>query len=117
MKNICRKYGQNEEVKNMIQKGFQKLLDRGHIKRLEDLTKEQRDKIENSSDAYTIPWDVGFKESSQSTPATPTFDASSKKMLVLSGTNFGDNPTVKVKSYVRRKAYLIRMFVKQILPK
>ena len=78
MKNVCRKYSKNEEVKNMIHMGFQKLLDRGHIIKWEDLTQEQRLNIDNSSDAYCIPWDVGFKETSLSTPARPTFDASSK---------------------------------------
>ena len=62
----------------MIHKGFQKLLDRGHIIKWEDLTQEQRLNIDNSSDAYCIPWDVGFKETSLSTPARPTCNASSK---------------------------------------
>ena len=31
-----------------------------------------------ASASSTIPWDVGFKETSVSTPARPTFDASSK---------------------------------------
>ena len=78
MKNVCRKYGQNKDVTNMIQKGFEKLLDRGHIIRWEDLAEKQRKNIEESCDSYVIPWDVGFKESSLSTPARPTFDASSK---------------------------------------
>ena len=78
MKNVCRKYGKNEDVKKLILKGFNKLIDRGHIVRWEDLTNEQRQHIEGSSDAYCIPWDVGFKETSLSTPARPTFDASSK---------------------------------------
>ena len=42
------------------------------------LSPEQREAIDMAPTTYTIPWDVGFKESSLSTPARPTFDASSK---------------------------------------
>ena len=76
MNNVCRKYNKNPEVRNKIMKGFQKLVDRGHIIAWHDLTPEQRKKIESSNASYCIPWDLGFKETSTSTPARPTFDAS-----------------------------------------
>ena len=42
------------------------------------MTREEKDLIENAIASYTIPWDVGFKVGYLSTPARPTFDASSK---------------------------------------
>ena len=78
LKNVCRKYGKNPDTLAMIVKGFEKLLTRGHIIEWKDLTFQQRNEIEKSQGAYFIPWDVGFKETSLSTPARPTFDASSK---------------------------------------
>ena len=62
----------------MIMKGFQKLIDRKHIIPWDDLTEKQKASIETAPSTYTIPWDVGFKETSVSTPARPTFDASSR---------------------------------------
>ena len=38
--------------------------------------------------SYTIPWDINFKEGSMSTPARPTFDASSK---TSGGCSLNDN--------------------------
>ena len=78
LRNVCRKYSKNPDVHSLIVKGFEKLLNRGHIIEWQDLTSEQRDEIERSQSSYFIPWDVGFKETSLSTPARPTFDASSK---------------------------------------
>ena len=62
----------------IIYKSFQKLIDRGHIIPLSKLTLAQREAIDMAPTSYTIPWDVGFKETSVSAPAHPTFDASSK---------------------------------------
>ena len=83
LQNVCRKYSGSPEVKTMIMKGFQKLIDKGHILRLDQLDEHDR-KMIKSSPNYTIPWDVGFKQESLSTPARPTFDASSKSQGGLS---------------------------------
>ena len=45
-------------------------------------------KLIDSENSYTIPWDVGFKEESLSTPARPVFDASSK---TAGGCSLNDN--------------------------
>ena len=78
LENICKKYGTNTEVSSMIMRGFQKLLDRKHVIPWEDLPNETKERIEHAPSSYFIPWDVGFKETSLSTPARPTFDASSR---------------------------------------
>ena len=83
LQNVCKKYSSDPNVKNMILKGFQKLIDKGHIIMYDDLTKEDK-KLLESSPGYTIPWDVGFKQESVTTPARPTFDASSKSQGGLS---------------------------------
>ena len=49
----------------------------------DQLNEFDRKMIEESPN-YTIPWDVGFKEESVTTPARPTFDASSKTQGGLS---------------------------------
>ena len=67
----------------MIHKGFQKLVDRGHILLLDELSEDDKTMI-TSGVSYTIPWDVSFKTESLSTPARPTFDASSKTQGGLS---------------------------------
>ena len=75
LKNICMKYSKNPELKESIEKGFQKLIDRGHIIPMSKLTPEQREAIDTAPTTYTIPWEVGFKESSTATPAPPPHHA------------------------------------------
>ena len=52
--NVCRKYGKDEQVKEMINHSFQKLFNRGHFAYLEDLP----DDIKNAKTSYTIPYNV-----------------------------------------------------------
>ena len=78
LESVCKKYGSDPEIKDMINAGFEKLIDRGHIVFLKNLSPEAQHKIKNAIVSYTIPWDVAFKEGSVSTPARPVFDASSK---------------------------------------
>ena len=70
-------------VKSSIMKGFNKLIEKGHILKFSDLSDEDK-KLVQAKPNYTIPWDVGFKEDSTTTPARPTFDASSKTQDGLS---------------------------------
>ena len=55
-----------------------KLINRWHIKFVDDLPDEVKEDIVNSKLSYTIPSDVAFKEESVSTPARWVFDAGSK---------------------------------------
>ena len=75
---VCKKYAADKEVVEMINKGFQKLLDNGHIVLLKDLPKDVEERIRTAQPSYTIPYDIAFKEGSLSTPARPVFDASCK---------------------------------------
>ena len=77
LQSVCRKYAGNPEVCSMISRGFQKLIDRGHVLCLDDLNAEDKQLLD-SQYSYTIPWDIAFKQESSSTPARPTFDASSR---------------------------------------
>ena len=70
-----------------ISKGFQKLIDKGHIVVYDDLSEEDKQLVD-SEPGYVIPWDVGFKMESLSTPARPVFDASSK---TPGGASLNDN--------------------------
>ena len=87
LKNVCKKYANNSAVKEMISKGFKKLVDRGHILMYEDLSVPEQEMFEEET-SYFIPWDVSFKEDSFSTPARPVFDASSK---TAAGGSLNDN--------------------------
>ena len=98
LQNVCRKYSGLPEVKSMIIKGFQKLIDKGHIIMFDQLDEHEQHTIE-SGPSYTIPWDVGFKQESLTTPARPTFDASSKTQ---DGLSLNDN-------LAKGKANLINM--------
>ena len=77
LKDVCRKYGADPTVSSMISKGFKKLIDKGHIILYSNLSEEEKTLVD-SEPSYTIPWDIGFKLDSRTTPARPTFDASSK---------------------------------------
>ena len=44
----------------------------------EDLSEDQKRKVDEAESSYHIPWDVVWKESSLSTPARTVYDASSK---------------------------------------
>ena len=78
LQNICKKYFNDEKVKNEIISAFDKLRSRGHLKLYEDLNPDQKKRLEAAVSSYTIPWDVVWKESSISTPTRSVFDASSK---------------------------------------
>ena len=78
MENCCKKYFSDEEVKQLITDGFYKLIDRRHIIRWDDLSEDQRTKIEENPSHYFIPWDVSFKQGSTSTPCRCVFDGSSR---------------------------------------
>ena len=75
---LCKKVGKTPKIVDMTSKGFNKLLERGHIIPLENLTHNQRERILNAPASYFIPWDLAFKEGSLSTPARPVMDASSR---------------------------------------
>ena len=76
--NVCNKYKSEPEVASMISAGFRKLIERKHVIPFDDLTPTQQNNILTAESSYFIPWDVGFKETSVSTPARPVFDASSR---------------------------------------
>ena len=73
-----KKYGSDENVKSMLQKSMQKLIDNEHIVLLNNLPVKKQEEILNSKLSYMIPADVAFKEASVLTPARWVFDAGSK---------------------------------------
>ena len=78
LNNICNKYSKDQDVKNKILAGLDKLRSKGHVKYYEDLNAEQISMLDNASSSYVIPWDVQFKGNSLSTPVRIVLDASSK---------------------------------------
>lgn len=66
------------EIKYDIVQAHNKLLSKGHVSKVTDLTPDERSRMENAGGAgYTIPWRVVHKEGSLSTPCRLVFDASS----------------------------------------
>ena len=76
--NVVRKYKDDEDTKDRLIKSINKLIDKGHVKFVDDLSDEIKDDVLNSKSSYTIPSDIAFKEESISTPARWVFDAGSK---------------------------------------
>ena len=73
----CKKYHNDIETKITVTAAFQKLIDKGFIIFLEDMTSEQLDKFTNKEVQYYLPWRIQFKPTSASTPVRVVFDASS----------------------------------------
>ena len=71
----CQKYFGDPEVKESINKAFKKLLDRGFIRKISDLSEEEKAKFMNKEVQYTIPWRCVWKDSA-TTPVRPVLDAS-----------------------------------------
>ena len=73
----CYKYFKDEETRPVIVKAFEKLLRNKQMILWDDLSNDDKKVIEEKPIQQYIPWRVNFKPS-LSTPARPTFDASSK---------------------------------------
>ena len=73
----CRKYFKDQEVKETVLAGFQKLIDKGYIMFIDEMTEEMKNKFMDKEVQYVLPWRIQFKPGSASTPARPVFDASS----------------------------------------
>jgi hypothetical protein len=73
----CRKYFKDEETKSTIVAAFDKLIDKGYIVFLDDMTEELKSKFMDKEVQYYLPWRIQFKPGSASTPARAVFDASS----------------------------------------
>ena len=71
---IVNKYKNDADTKKGILEAWQKLLEKGHMKYIENLSSEERNLL-NVGVSYWIPWNVCFKDSI-STPIRTVFDAS-----------------------------------------
>ena len=74
----CRKYFNDSETKIAVNLAFKKLIDKGFIKFLEDLTDAEKNLFINKEVQYWLPWRIQFKPGSASTPVRVVFDASSR---------------------------------------
>ena len=71
----CQKYSADPEVRTSINKAFAKLMDKGFIRLVSDLSAEEKAEFEGKEVQYTIPWRVVWKDST-TTPVRPVLDAS-----------------------------------------
>ena len=71
---IINKYSKDPEIKQGILDAWDKLIEKGHMKFLKDLTADERNMLDEGV-SYYIPWNLAFKDSI-STPIRPVFDAS-----------------------------------------
>ncbi len=67
----------SEEDRKTVSKSFMSLVQLGHIKEFNSLTKEQQIKIESKPINWFVPWNLVWKQS-KSTPARVVFNASQK---------------------------------------
>ena len=68
----------NPEIKDDIIKSHNKLLNKGHVSKVTDLSPDERSRMDSGDGSgYNIPWRVVHKEGSLSTPCRLVFDASS----------------------------------------
>ena len=59
--NVVRKYKDDKNIKNKLVKSMNKLINKGHIKFVDDLPEEIRYDIVNFKTSYTIPSDLPSK--------------------------------------------------------
>ena len=74
----CKKYHQDEEIKEVAIKAFKKLFDNGHAALVEDLDEETKALFMDKDPQYYIPWRLIFKLMSVSTPCRAVLDGSSR---------------------------------------
>ena len=74
----CKKYFNNPETKESVIAAFQKLIDKGYIRFIEDLPEDIKKKFLHKEVQYYLPWRIQFKPGSATTNTRPVFDASSK---------------------------------------
>jgi len=72
-------YEKHPEMREDTLRSHQKLLDRGHVSPISELTEDEKTRMESTpGTGYTIPWRTVYNESSLSTPCRLVFDASAK---------------------------------------
>ena len=74
----CRKYQQDEDVKEVAVKAFSKLFNNGHAALLDDVDEDTRQQFINKDPQHYIPWRLVFKLDSLSTPCRAVLDGSSR---------------------------------------
>ena len=67
----------DEDTKASVNLAFKKLIDKGYIMFLDQMTEEQKSKFLTKEVQYFLPWRIQFKPDSASTPVRVVFDASS----------------------------------------
>ena len=81
----CSKYYEDVETRETIVAAFNKLIDRGHAVKLDELSEELKSEFLGKPVQYHIPWRVVFKIS-PTTPTRPVLDASSGTAKRADGT-------------------------------
>ena len=74
LESIINKYKNDKDIKKGILEAWSKLVEKGHVKFVTDLSKEEKDLL-NIGVSYYIPWNITHKDS-LSTPIRTVFDAS-----------------------------------------
>ena len=73
----CKRYFNDTETKDAIVLAFKKLIDKGYIVFIDDMSEELKQRFIGKEVQHFLPWRVQFKVGSASTPIRPVFDASS----------------------------------------
>ena len=81
--NIIKKYCADPIMKEGLAKAWEKMISKGHLVFLKDMSSDLQRMLHEAKTSYYIPWNLNFKES-LSTPIRTTFDASSQTSSGLS---------------------------------
>ena len=73
----CKKYFKDETACIGVNEAFRKLIEKGFIKFLDDMSSSEKNKFLHKEVQYFLPWRIQFKPDSASTPIRVVFDASS----------------------------------------
>ena len=71
-------FAKHPEMREDTLKSHNKLLEKGHVAAVSDLTTEEQRRMATTSGDHVIPWRTVYKEGSLSTPCRMVYDASSR---------------------------------------
>lgn len=81
----CNKVKNDPETKELVLKAFNKLISNGYAVKFDDMSDEDKKRIQEAPVNHYLPWRVAHKPSSVTTPARAVFDASSKTPTLPDG--------------------------------
>ena len=80
---VLKKYCRDEKMRKAVYAAWEKMIQKGHLIFLKDLSPQYQEMLSQAKVSYWIPWNIQFKDSI-STPIRPVLNASSTTSTGLS---------------------------------